>query len=454
MKIFSGSKKDLEKCTTTGFLDKIRKSPKFKAIAAGILAGTILLGSADFTHAKNFNSNDFPQQTIEHQNTDANKKQELININIEARNQGFKILHIYSEKETKALYEDIANMLSSEYGNILSKEELIKRLNNPGKVILISDNTLAPRGICMYGSNNIYVQQHEKPQNGKATPVLVHEALHKIAGLDSNFFDRYGGLTEAAVQGIVVNLFLKGKFNKIANANRDTIFDRDPYRGQMIIINQMSGLLNDDTLLQKFALNGDTTFIDNFVKQNGESLFLRLNETMNSWTIKNNYKDNDISDVQNALLKEVFDQRIQTVHDDKSSIEYLNQLSNFLTNTIRFYMNNATNNPDFEYYKGKLSDINQFFAENLYDNSKLKPLAFGNQELEGILSQHKIFNSPSTNVLNGNTPTVTNDFRDSIKVDNSTMAKIHAVENQASEPAQNKQIVQTEKENNNDDFQR
>lgn len=541
------------------------------------MAGTITFGSLGFARANDFNQSNLPPQTniseqanellldklnlnLEEQKNVKSEKQPIIDDVTEAHENGFEISYKYSDEETQAFYENAADILSSEYGNIISKKEILERLNRKGKMFLVTplqkDGNIS---FCRYvnKSGNIYISQKFKPENGKVNPLTLHESIHKLQfeeGMNEEIFKHNYGLVEAATESIVFNLFSKGKINQEATTKPiDGIKDflnSSIYYSQVILLNQMSKLLNDDTLLPKLALNGDREFIykftrqdydkstmdkivapygeqgfiNEFVKQTGDmsitndiiqqnetGLFARLNEALNvmedvnySLADKKTYDMNDINKsilkVQTALLHEVFDKRFQTVNDKKSAMEYLKQLEHFLDTSLRVLLKDDSS--DFTYYKNKLSDVTNFFKDNGIDTSELKEFTFKNQELEKIIGETSSMQKPVPEMPHEINPNenlsifskitskmmslkdkvsnffanlraetfkpelleapkmkppaeVKNDFMDSIRVDDSAMAKISDVEKQLkSKPTGNKEISQNKKEDDDHDFKR
>jgi len=316
----------------------------------------------------------------------------------------------YPKNITRDYYMQIATVLSNRFGHIISYDEILERLNVRGNIYATKRN--------ISKGDNYNKDTQDINIKGFVKDVyceLFHECIHKIqqnVGISSKsskmptgLEQRNGkgsGFDEGAAEciryeclkdeGILVNCNYKMsglRINQLGN---------QCYSVLCSIVRQMQKTIHSDSLFES-ALNSNSNFQDEFIKNFGEKLFIQLRENTDlMFKIDKNMGENEkvvndkdslqiktiFSSTQNILLENTFNKKFAVLRNSEDMLLFLKELQQF-----EQYRGKIDKDTFFsDYYNQKYSQIMQYFSNKNLDTKILEDYKYKEYKSSAICDYH------------------------------------------------------------------
>lgn len=305
------------------------------------------------------------------------------------------IAKIYSVEEKMKIYKKVSEIIAKKYGDIIGKDEIFDILSSRGELLTAYITRPETRAFYHANTGNIIIQDilDEKNEIG---PTLMHEMVHKIGfeKKDPDFMNMV--FNESGTEFVAANSLSKEE-------NKDYLFDKlwcifpqnvDMAFLEICLVNQLNIAVGGNTL-EKSILTGKDVFADAIIKKYGELKYVYFKENIKDLALEDNkywksyhslsenerYKKTiEISDkiikIQNEILENEFDMRLNLVKSDDDARKFLEDLKFLGDNRAKKCISNKNNKFTDESFKRY---FDRYKAE-LGKNYSLKDINYSEEE--------------------------------------------------------------------------
>ncbi len=274
--------------------------------------------------------------------------------------------------ERQLLIEQFLDRFNSKIPRDVLKNKLndlkIKRINKL-KYLGIKGNSSAYH----IRSNTMLLRENEKEST------IFHEFLHALTGKDSFAYNSLLGI--GLLEGIVENATMEVYQKNISSNYNGYEFNFDTkgtYIENACCASQIGFILGESLI--DSVINKDSKFVEKFYRKYGLNTYLILRYKLNKMC-RNCRKQKDNSElldqVQDLLLRSVFDKEFEGITDEKSAYKYFESLNSFGLFRARrdkndYLLRDYFNQKKFECSKKLKIDLS---------NAKYEPVQFKNKYL-------------------------------------------------------------------------
>ncbi len=224
-------------------------------------------------------------------------------------------------------------------------------------------------------SNTVLLRSDEKEST------IFHELLHALTGKDSFIFNSLLGI--GLVEGIAENKTIETYQKNVSSSykgyeyNFDT-HDAGPYIENACVTSQLEYILGEN--LTDSLINKDSKFIEKFYRKYGLNTYLVLRYKLNKICRNSRKQQNNeflLDEVQDLLLRSVFDKEFESVVDEKTASKYFDSLNTFGLFRAR---KDREDNLLRIYFNSKKEECSKKLNSSL-DNINYEPVKFKNRYL-------------------------------------------------------------------------
>ena len=262
----------------------------------------------------------------------------------------------YIKEQEEAVYMAASRIISSKYPNLISEDELYKKIKNKGNIFTIYRYSGDRRnGVYDSKTGNVLVPYFVK----RMSENLLHELSHKAGFIDADetFFSMNHNIRETGTE-IVASSSFSSKYAK--DAVLLYVWGKYPEKASSellvySLLNQLNILVGEQNL-ENSILHGHDYFKEIIIKKYGSDFYNYVCSQLDLITIKKNnlYSTfevlgienekllpqsmdlfEDVKEFEDKILKKEFDIRLKNIDSLESGKKFLEQLNKFGENRLQ-----------------------------------------------------------------------------------------------------------------------